>query len=702
MKSICPECGGEMYPEDMLTEKKDACYYKVKSRYKIWPSAYACVPEHSSKALTRDGFKSYSELSIGEEIMTYNIEKNILEFKPILNLHHYENAPTKVIKSGNTGFIVESTANHRWVVQSKKAKKTSMIETTEIVGSNKRLIVSAPYHEGTNIKKDLIYKYNDNWVKYLLEISSEQRQSWLWSAIVYDGDQKKINRIKDKDNSISDLEHEYTKKNNRQMFGFKQKNRQHLEAFLLAAYLNGGTITWKKYSNKDITSCYYTSNKFVKDLCNFKNIGENVTSVWCPETENQTWVMMQETGLHGIITITGNSGALVKCRKRGAKNWGNKTKKESVEAKLDNVEQLDELKCWPGYTRVKGVPAGAPGSCKKKKKSSESIVKKYDTQLVESMDNILRELLPEETLKMLVSPVRTSTFNWATLDPGLTLEDKCEIFESHHSGKKLIETNDRNIVDIFKDLSAMSETPVVNKKYIVVALALMNNTPRLLNEVNVMTYKGSTNSTMKFDDNGSNIELPSTYIRQNAVYDVFTFSSVKEYDKFVVFVNLRFGIGLPDLTKDNNPNDNLSEDSMSLRDWFGKGKHGGAGGGGWDRYNSKGERIGKCGERKPGEGKPKCLSKGRASSLRSSGGKKAIARAVNKKRREDTNAERSGKADMVSNKTKKVSEATTHNQNGLQNWNEIKRAIKHRSSNPNDPLNRTHRMACDVSTGWKR
>ena len=25
----------------LLREKKDACYYKVKSRYKVWPSAYA-------------------------------------------------------------------------------------------------------------------------------------------------------------------------------------------------------------------------------------------------------------------------------------------------------------------------------------------------------------------------------------------------------------------------------------------------------------------------------------------------------------------------------------------------------------------------------------------------------------------------------------------------------------------------------------
>jgi hypothetical protein len=26
---------------NFLQEKKDACYYKVKSRYKVWPSAYA-------------------------------------------------------------------------------------------------------------------------------------------------------------------------------------------------------------------------------------------------------------------------------------------------------------------------------------------------------------------------------------------------------------------------------------------------------------------------------------------------------------------------------------------------------------------------------------------------------------------------------------------------------------------------------------
>ena len=92
--------------------------------------------------------------------------------------------------------------------------------------------------------------------------------------------------------------------------------------------------------------------------------------------------------------------------------------------------------------------------------------------------------------------------------------------------------------------------------------------------------------------------------------------------------------------------DFLNED---LRAWFGKGKKGGAGGGGWDRYNTKGERIGKCGDSGKGEGKPKCLSKSRAASLRAKGGKAAIAAAVKKKRRQDPNKNRRGKAKNVSN-----------------------------------------------------
>jgi len=87
-----------------------------------------------------------------------------------------------------------------------------------------------------------------------------------------------------------------------------------------------------------------------------------------------------------------------------------------------------------------------------------------------------------------------------------------------------------------------------------------------------------------------------------------------------------------------------------LRKWFGKGKEGGHGGGGWDRYNSKGERIGKC-AREPGEPKPKCLSREKAAKMT----KKEIAAAVKRKRKEDPVADRLGKGGkpvMSSNKIK--------------------------------------------------
>jgi hypothetical protein len=37
----CPLCGGSIVHKSQLEEKQDACYHKVRSRYKVWPSAYA-------------------------------------------------------------------------------------------------------------------------------------------------------------------------------------------------------------------------------------------------------------------------------------------------------------------------------------------------------------------------------------------------------------------------------------------------------------------------------------------------------------------------------------------------------------------------------------------------------------------------------------------------------------------------------------
>ena len=67
-----------------------------------------------------------------------------------------------------------------------------------------------------------------------------------------------------------------------------------------------------------------------------------------------------------------------------------------------------------------------------------------------------------------------------------------------------------------------------------------------------------------------------------------------------------------------------------LRKWFGKGGAGGTTKGGWDRYGSDGQKLGKCGDGKEGGAYAACLSAEKARKL----GKKGRAAFVNRKRRD--------------------------------------------------------------------
>ena len=128
------------------------------------------------------------------------------------------------------------------------------------------------------------------------------------------------------------------------------------------------------------------------------------------------------------------------------------------------------------------------------------------------------------------------------------------------------------------------------------------------------------------------------------IEDILTEKCWKGYKKDGM--KTMFGKRVPNCVK--NEEVEVEED---LKAWFGKGKKGGAGGGGWDRYNSKGERVGKCGDGK-GKGKPKCLSKSAAAKLRNADknkdgkkdGKAGIAKAVKRKQLNDPNKNRKGKA----------------------------------------------------------
>jgi len=94
--------------------------------------------------------------------------------------------------------------------------------------------------------------------------------------------------------------------------------------------------------------------------------------------------------------------------------------------------------------------------------------------------------------------------------------------------------------------------------------------------------------------------------------------------------------------------DTVSED---LKKWF-KEK--------WVRFGPDGKIRGACGGRSDSEGKPKCLPQSKAQGL----GKKGRSKSAAKKRREDPNPERKGKAKNVATKTRTMKEALPQEHGG--------------------------------------
>jgi hypothetical protein len=102
----------------------------------------------------------------------------------------------------------------------------------------------------------------------------------------------------------------------------------------------------------------------------------------------------------------------------------------------------------------------------------------------------------------------------------------------------------------------------------------------------------------------------------------------------------------------------LSED---LRKWFGKGPTGG-----WDRYNSKGEKTGKCGDSEEGSKYAACLSNEKAAKL----GKDGRASFVKRKRAAQSKAGDAKKGGEQKKGQKPVFVKTGASENVKEDWSQ--------------------------------
>lgn len=263
---------------------------------------YACVPTDITKVLTKEGWKTYGDLKVGQLVLTYNEKTEIKEWKPILEIiPEHEDDVWQM--EHNHSFKVQTTSDHRWYVKKRKRNKNvscgwhtgknymvSKVETTAEINTESNIIVNAPLVETDSLPLNIDWKwrkYGTDWTKVILQMNQAQRKAWLSRFLIADGFQS-------------------CKPNQKEKWHWTQVRNEHYEAALVASYLefpgvihvarpslnpSGTTQMHVSIANKG----HVTGQKLQKTYIGKKK-------VFCIRTENKSFVMRQGD----CITITGN------------------------------------------------------------------------------------------------------------------------------------------------------------------------------------------------------------------------------------------------------------------------------------------------------------------------------------------------------------------------------------------------------------
>jgi hypothetical protein len=76
----------------------------------------SCVPL-DSEILTRNGFKTYDQITIGDEVLAYDCGSDKCVWTPLLDVQVYKDAPLICMQSTKGQFSVRCTPDHSWAIQ---------------------------------------------------------------------------------------------------------------------------------------------------------------------------------------------------------------------------------------------------------------------------------------------------------------------------------------------------------------------------------------------------------------------------------------------------------------------------------------------------------------------------------------------------------------------------------------------------------
>jgi len=320
---------------------------------------FYCVPE-TAEILTKVGWKKYTDLKIGEDVLTYNVDKNGTEWQPVedIAVFNFDDELVHIKNKTNVDFLC--TEDHRWPVETTKHKvkgklydgERKIIRTYKLNTTHSLKLSALPLKDRDSIitPRDAAiigWIVTDGTIKH---VGKDKKSIW---ATIYQSPKKYADEIREliKDYGAKELVHPTTgvisfplkasytntikywledisrlpelvsqlsnealeamydamikaegttfRKNNKTTaVMFSQLRGPVLDAFQIICQLLGKSF-YTKNNNGYVNRKY--NNVFVTNLDIFKEHYKG--KIWCPKTANSTWIMRQ----NGRPIITGNT-----------------------------------------------------------------------------------------------------------------------------------------------------------------------------------------------------------------------------------------------------------------------------------------------------------------------------------------------------------------------------------------------------------
>lgn len=318
---------------------------------------FYCVPEHS-EILTRGGWKTYDQVEIGDEALTYNVESDELEWGPIRDVAVFP-CNTTLMTLDCRGRHLEFTPEHKWVVATGKQhivhsygvhdypSKRKLVPASEL-NTRHRIVQAAEFK---NNAQSIVSPQDARLLGWLLTDGYYRWRKGYLEAIIYQHPHKFLEEVcrvgggrpRKPHPSTGTIAVPVTQDKLVCLRGYlihpksdpfwvefvANLSREAAEAMYEAMYQGDGIVGHRK---ADFLACrshragvgeafrvlafllgkvttpnergyYIKTGRVIKIHGARMGTKHYVGRVWCPQTDNGTWVMRQGS----TITITGNT-----------------------------------------------------------------------------------------------------------------------------------------------------------------------------------------------------------------------------------------------------------------------------------------------------------------------------------------------------------------------------------------------------------